>query len=173
MIIPEKIFLIGPMGSGKSAVGKKLAVKLGMPFKDSDGEIVARTGATISWIFDVEGEAGFRQRESNMIDELTQLDSIVLATGGGVVLNEQNGDYLTRRGTVVLLTATVDTLLERTAKDTKRPLLQTENRRGVIEKLLNERLPLYEAIADVVIPTDKGGINRTVSKIIQAVESPS
>lgn len=170
MKVPPKLFLIGPMGSGKSVVGKKLAAKLGVPFVDSDREIENRTGATISWIFDVEGEVGFRQREEAMIDELTQRSPIVLATGGGVVLAEQNRHCLKSRGVVVLLSATVDTLLERTAKDTQRPLLQTENRREVIEQLLAARMPLYEAAADIVIPTDGGGLGRTVNRIIQAVK---
>jgi len=127
------IVLVGPMGSGKSTIGRQLANALKKEFRDSDHEIVARTGASIPLIFEIEGEEGFRKREAAMIDELTQLDGIVLATGGGAVLREENRKHLTQRGVVLYLYASVEQLFERTSRDHNRPLLQTENPRQKLQ----------------------------------------
>ena len=121
MTSKPNIFLVGPMGAGKTSIGRQLADALGMEFFDSDHEIEARSGATIPWIFDVEGEEGFRRREQAMIDELSQRQNIVLATGGGAVLSEANRNYLKTRGTVIYLSASIDLLLERTQRDRQVP----------------------------------------------------
>lgn len=169
MMDRQRIFLVGPMGVGKTAVGKKLASALKCDFFDSDKEIEKRTGASVGWIFDVEGEEGFRRREKSMIDELTQLDNVVLATGGGVVLNQDNRAFLKERGTVVLLMASVETLMGRTERDKSRPLLQNGNRESIITNLLTQRLPLYEEVADITIYTDQGGLKTTVQSIVKAI----
>ncbi|MEJ2653359.1 MAG: shikimate kinase AroK [Gammaproteobacteria bacterium] len=141
------------MGAGKSTIGRHLAKSLGMEFVDSDHELERRTGASIPLIFDVEGEAGFRQREKKLIDELTQRTRIVLATGGGVVLDPDNRAWLRERGRVIYLYATVEQLLTRTAKDRNRPLLQTADPRARLQELLQARDPLYREVADVVVDT--------------------
>ena len=151
----ESIFLIGPMGAGKSTSGRLLARTLGMKFIDSDKVIETRTGASIPLIFEVEGESGFRQREKAVIDELTQQHGIVLATGGGSVLARENREALHNRGIVVYLFASVDHQMERTAHDQNRPLLQTTDRRGTLESLMQIRDPLYRQTAHLTIETDR------------------
>lgn len=143
------------MGAGKTTIGRILAAELGLPFLDTDKVIEERTGADIAWIFDVEGEAGFRDRESAILDELTQKSPVLLATGGGIVLRESNRQILASRGTVVYLKTTVEQQIERTSKDRKRPLLQTENPAAVLIELMNIRGPLYNEIADIVVETDR------------------
>jgi len=149
-----RIFLIGPMGAGKSTIGRHLAELLGMAFQDTDSEIAQRTGADIPLIFEIEGEAGFRRRESAVLAELTGRDNVVLATGGGAVLAEQNREHL-RRGIVVYLQASIDTLLARTQRDRSRPLLQNGDRRAKFEQILREREAIYRAAADIVVGTDQ------------------
>ncbi|GLR63690.1 shikimate kinase AroK [Marinospirillum insulare] len=149
------IFLIGSMGAGKSTLGRLLASALKRPFYDSDRVIEERCGASIPWIFDLEGEAGFRQRETQVIDELTQEQGIVLSTGGGSVLKEENRQYLKERGLVIFLRTTVDQQLLRTSKDRSRPLLQTENPRARLEELKEKRDPLYLATAHLIVDTDQ------------------
>ncbi len=161
-----EIFLIGPMGSGKSTIGKVLAKQLGLEYIDSDREIEHRTGANIPWIFDVEGEAGFRQREALVIDELTQKPNIVLATGGGSILREDNRTRLKSRGYAVYLQTSINQQFERTLKDRNRPLLQTENPRETLEKLMLEREPLYLETAEIVVKTDRYRPNTVVQEII-------
>lgn len=157
------------MGSGKTSVGKRLANELNLDFIDSDHEIERRTGTTIPIIFDIEGEAGFRKRETAVIDELTARNNIVLATGGGAVLQSENRDRLKARGTVVYLSATAEELYERTARDRNRPLLQTEDPRSKIIELLQERDPLYREIADFSVSTGRQNIQKVVSEIITAL----
>jgi shikimate kinase len=154
------------MGSGKSTIGRQLANALKREFKDSDHEIVGRTGASIPLIFEIEGEEGFRRREAAMIDELTLLDGIVLATGGGAVLREENRLNLKQRGVVIYLYASVDQLFERTSRDHNRPLLQTENPRQKLQELMEQRDPLYREVADMVVHTDDRSIRSVVKEIL-------
>lgn len=148
------IFLVGPMGAGKSTIGRLLAAELRLEFKDTDKEIEDRSGVDIPWIFDMEGEEGFRLRESAMLDELSQQDKILLATGGGIVIKPENRKLLASRGQVVYLKTSIDEQVKRTSRDTKRPLLQADNPRAVLTALMAERHPLYEEIADYIIDTD-------------------
>lgn len=147
------VFLIGPMGAGKTTIGRHLATLLHKRFVDVDQEIEKRTGVSIPVIFEIEGEDGFRRRESAVIEELTRDTDIVLATGGGAVLLEENRKVLKERGIVAYLQADIETLVERTRRDRNRPLLQTDNPRGKIEELLQQREPIYREIADVIINT--------------------
>ena len=151
----RNIFLVGPMGAGKTTIGRLLSEILHLQFLDSDQEIINRTGADISWIFDVEGENGFRKRESDVINDLSRREGIVLATGGGAVKTDINRVYLRERGTVVYLKTSVSKQYERTRFDHKRPLLKQPDPRQVLEKLLLEREPLYLEIADIVVSTDE------------------
>jgi shikimate kinase len=161
------IFLVGMMGAGKTTVGKLLAQHSGKIFVDSDEEIQQRTGVTISHIFDIEGEAGFRQREANVIQELVKLDNIVLATGGGVVLNEQNRDALRCNGIVVYLKSTAHDLWQRTRHDRNRPLLQAADPRAKLKELHEQRDPLYTQVADLVMPTGKQNVHSLVLQLQQ------
>lgn len=165
----SRIFLIGPMGAGKTTVGRQLARRLGLEFVDSDREIERRLGVDITTIFDFEGEAGFRQRETAIVDELTQRDGIVLATGGGAVLAAENRDMLRTRGLVIHLATTVDEQLRRTRKDRTRPLLQNADRRATLERLAREREPLYQATADMTIETDGRQSRKTVERVLHAL----
>ena len=165
------IFLVGPMGAGKTTVGRQLAASLGYAFVDSDHEIEARTGADIPWIFQVEGEEGFRRRESQVIDELSRRQRIVLATGGGAVLRAENRRVLHERGFVVYLSADIDQLLARTARDRNRPLLRDPNPRGVFERLLAERGPLYREVAHLEVNTNAGNVREAVTTILGCVGS--
>ncbi len=158
------------MGAGKTTIGRQLAKTLEMDFIDSDHEIETRTGANIPLIFDLEGEEGFRQRETAIIDELSQRDRLVLATGGGAVLKPENRQYLRERGKVIYLQTDIDQLLNRTRHDRNRPLLQTENPRKKFEELMAIREPLYRETAHIVINTSQQSINHTINKIISALE---
>lgn len=162
---PNNIFLIGPMGAGKTTIGRQLAKSLGLDFVDSDHEIESRTGASIPLIFEVEGEEGFRRREREMIDELTQRSSMVLATGGGAVLDPVNRGHLAARGQVVYLCASLEHLLKRTAKDRNRPLLQTDDPQARLQQILEQRDPLYREVADLVVDTDRCSVRATLSVI--------
>lgn len=164
---PGSLFLTGPMGAGKSTIGRQLAKQLGMPFYDSDHEIESRTGVDIPLIFELEGEAGFRKREVAIIDELTALPDIVLATGGGAILDPQNREHLKSRGRVIYLHATVNQQLRRTRKDRNRPLLQTGNPRAKLEELLEIRDPLYRETAGLIVETDGMRVRDVVKKIMQ------
>ncbi len=160
------VFLVGPMGAGKTTIGRQLAKALRLEFVDSDHEIEARTGATIPLIFDVEGEAGFRQRESTVIDDLTRRRNMVVATGGGAVLREENRACLSQRGIVVYLCAPADYLYMRTARDKNRPLLQTDDPMARIVELLEMRDPLYRDVADIVYDTSRDGVRIIVRNLV-------
>lgn len=166
----DNIFLIGPMGVGKSTIGRLLAAQLNMPFYDSDREIEFVTGADIPWIFDVEGEQGFRIREARMIDTLTQREGIILATGGGAILAPESRRNLHSRGTVVYLRASVAQQLERTGKDKNRPLLQTENPLAKIKELIKIREPLYRETAHVTIDTSRRSPRSVSTEIVRQLQ---
>lgn len=161
------------MGAGKSTVGRELAERLGYTFLDSDTEIEQRTGVSIPWIFDIEGEAGFRRRETAMLDELTRHDEIVLATGGGAVTVAANRDLLGARGLVVYLHTPVKVQLRRTRNDTNRPLLQGSNPQAKLEALMAEREPLYRELADVVVESTSGRARSVAQRIEQALAEHS
>ena len=169
MLKHNNLFLVGPMGAGKTTIGRFLAENLNLEFFDLDAEIEDRCGANIPWIFDVEGEEGFRKRESKMLDEVTSRNGVLLATGGGAVLSESNRQILKQRGYVVYLSASVGQLLERTAHDRNRPLLQVDNPREVIEKLITDRDPLYKEVADLVVVTEKRKPQLVAEDIVAAV----
>ena len=174
MVIPDSgagnIFLVGLMGSGKTTVGRALAKKLNKRFFDSDHEIEARTGASIPLIFEIEGEASFRQREADMIRDLTANDGVVLATGGGSILNAQSREYLKSRGLVIYLRAGVSSILQRTGHDKNRPLLQTADPRGRLEELTLQREPYYREVADIVIETGRPNVQYLVQTIVAYLE---
>lgn len=165
------VFLIGPMAVGKTTIGKQLAKRLHLRFVDSDNEIEKRTGVSISLIFDIEGESGFRDREEQVIAELTAMEGIVLATGGGAVLREANRKALRKNGTVVYLRASVDSQLERTKASKHRPLLETADRRAALESLMETREPLYRQEADFIIDTDNLSAGRAARQIARKMES--
>jgi len=169
----QNIILVGPMGSGKTTIGRQLAKQLNMLFFDSDHEIEAKTGANIPLIFELEGEQGFRKRETAMLDELSQKNNTVLATGGGAVLALENRKMLRQRGIVIYLSATIEQLWERTRLDKNRPLLQTENPREKIAALLEQRDPLYKEIADIIIDTGTGNVKSTIKQIITQLNRTS
>lgn len=148
------IFLVGPMGAGKTTIGKLLAKHLARSFIDCDHYIVAQTGADIPWIFDKEGEGGFRDRETRALEELTCMPKIVMATGGGAVERDENRQLL-KKGFVIYLEASVDTQLFRTKKDKNRPLLQNANPRATLESLYQKRHPLYQEVATITMPTGR------------------
>lgn len=163
------IFFVGPMGAGKTTIGRQLARSLGRDFFDSDKEIESRTGADIPLIFELEGEAGFRARERSMIDELTSQSDIVLATGGGAILDPDNRKYLAGRGFVIYLSAPIEQLFQRTSRDTRRPLLQTENPRQKLEELLAVRDPLYREVADLVLITDNKPVRNVTTQLLKQI----
>lgn len=170
MPLPEKIVLVGPMGAGKSTIGRHLARQLGYSFHDSDRELEYRTGANIPWIFDVEGESGFRDRESRVISELLQKDHLVLATGGGAVLRPENRETL-RGAYVIYLKVPPHLQYERTRRDRNRPLLQNDDPRGILEKLFRERDPLYNEVADLVIEGGHRGPRSLVRHLVGQLRS--
>lgn len=153
----QNIFLVGLMAVGKSTVGRLLAESMHKEFYDTDHVIEERAGADLAWIFDVEGEVGFRDREQEVVDELTQCDDIVMATGGGVVLRLCNRKVLASRGVVIHLDSPLERLVERTRRDKRRPLLQQGEPRKTLRRLREERAPLYTEISDYRFVTDRHG----------------
>ena len=164
------VYLIGPMGAGKSAVGRQLAREISVDFYDSDQEIENRTGVDIAFIFEKEGEAGFRQRERQVLAELTQLDNIVLATGGGSVLDPDSRHRLAKHGTVVYLRTSIQQQLGRTRRGKERPLLNGDDPEGVLSELMAIREPLYQEVADLVVDTDGRRVKTVVREIKQRLE---
>ncbi len=170
---PKNIFLIGPMGVGKSTIGRQLASLLRMEFEDTDHEIQRRTGVDIPTVFDFEGEEGFRSRERAVVEALTQGSGLVLATGGGVVLDQDNRRSLAGRGVVVYLSCSPEQQYRRTKQGHSRPLLQTEDPMNRLRDLMNEREPLYLEIADLVVSTEKrsaGVVAREIVKRLKELE---
>ena len=170
MKIPENIFLIGPMGVGKSTIGRQLAHLLNKEFMDTDHEIEKRTGVDIPTIFDIEGEEGFRRREAAILDEMTSGSNLVLATGGGVILREENRRAL-RRGFVVYLSASLETLIERTRRDKSRPLLQNTDRQKKIKELMAEREPIYREESDIIVETDGRSAKAVAKEIVDQLKA--
>lgn len=165
----RNVFLIGPMGAGKTTIGKQLASILHLEFIDSDQEIEARTGAPIDWIFDIEGEEGFRKREKSIIEELTGLQGVVLATGGGAVVDDDNRKFLAGRGIVVYLETSIEQQVERTRRDKRRPLLQGDDPESTLVELHQERDDLYREIADITVATNENSIKTVANKIAQQI----
>jgi shikimate kinase len=161
--------LVGPMGAGKSTIGRHLADELHLEFFDSDHEIERKTGADIAWIFDLEGEDGFRKRELETINELTDKQGIVLATGGGSIITPAVRNRLSARGIVVYLQTTIDKQVARTQRDKRRPLLQNDDPEVVLRNLAESRNPLYEEVADYVVDTDDQSARSVANQIIQKI----
>jgi shikimate kinase len=166
----KNIFLIGPMGAGKTTIGRMAAKSLGIGFVDSDKEIEKRTGVTIPMIFEYEGEAGFRKREAEVIGQLAQSEGIVLATGGGSILLPENREALKSHGFVVYLHCPVDKQLERTHRDSNRPLLKTENPRQKLQDLFAVREPIYRSLADLVVDTGQCSSRSVVRQILRSYQ---
>ena len=165
----RNIFLVGPMGAGKSTIGRHLADELHLEFFDSDQEIERRTGADIAWIFDLEGEDGFRVREENVINDLTDKQGVVLATGGGSVVSKNVRNRLSARGIVGYLQTTIDKQVARTQRDKRRPLLQNDNPEAVLRDLADSRNPLYAEVADYVVDTDDQSARAVANQIINKI----
>lgn len=163
----KNIYLIGPMGAGKTTIGRLLAKNLGINFVDSDKEIEKRTGVSIPMIFEYEGESGFRKRESETLADLAKLDGVVMATGGGSILLPENREYLRQNGFVVYLHCPVEKQFERTHKDSNRPLLNTENPRKKLADLFAIREPIYRSMADSVIDTGQCSSRSAVRQIMR------
>lgn len=169
----QSVFLVGPMGSGKTTIGKVLASELRLTFYDSDKFIEERCGANIPWIFDMEGEQGFREREAQAIDQLTRQSGVLLATGGGAVLREENRQRLSARGLVVYLRTSVEQQVVRTAKDRNRPLLQADDPAAVLRDLFAQRDPLYQDVADIIIDTDRNNPRWVVNELKKRIKAKS
>ena len=165
----RNIFLVGPMGAGKSTIGRHLAEQLHLEFYDSDQEIEKRTGADIAWVFDIEGEEGFRERERDVISDLSEKQGIVLATGGGSIINKEVRNKLSARGIVVYLKTTIEKQVARTQRDKRRPLLQKDDPEQVLRNLADERNPMYEDVCDYVIDTDDQSARNVANKIIAKI----
>ena len=172
MGVPSNIFLVGFMGSGKSTVGQRLAAELGKEFFDCDRVLEERTGVDIPYIFDLEGETGFRRREAAVLRELTGKRGIVLSTGGGVVGDPDNRRALAANGFVIYLHAPAELLHQRTSRDRNRPMLYADDPRTRIDELLDVRDPLYRGVADLVVETGRRGSRRVVQEIVRALSDP-
>ena len=166
----HNVFIIGPMGAGKTTIGRRVADALGFDFIDTDEALENRTGAEVALIFDIEGEEGFRRREHTMLAEVAERDGVVVATGGGSVIRPENRSILRARGTVVYLHASVEQQLRRLRRDKRRPLLQHGDRRQRLERINREREPLYRDLADVVVNSG-GGIGRMTRRVLKALEA--
>jgi shikimate kinase len=166
-IQPMNVFLVGPMGSGKSAVGRQLARQLWLGFVDSDAEIEARTGVDVAYIFEREGEAGFRQREAEIIAELAGRDGLVVATGGGAILDAESRERMRSRGRVVYLRTSVEQQVARTRRSAERPLLNNSDPRGTLARLFEFRAPLYAAAAEFTVDTDGRKVKGVVRDIVR------
>jgi shikimate kinase len=164
------IFLVGMMGAGKTTLGRALAQRLRMRFVDTDKVLVDRTGVPVATVFEIEGEAGFRRRESAILAELSEGDDCVVATGGGAVLAEENRRVMRQHGTVVYLRARIESLWERTRHDTTRPLLATPNPRATLARLLEERDPLYRDAAHVIVETGSQSAATVVNRVVAALD---
>lgn len=172
MVKPTRVYLVGPMGAGKSTIGRQLAHALALEFADADQEIQNRTGVDIPTIFEYEGEAGFRKREKQVVDDLTQKDGVVLATGGGAVIEAANRNNLSARGLVIYLECSPQQQYDRTYKDRNRPLLDTDDPLETLKALMLERDPLYRETADLTISTENRSAAAVVKEIIENLDLP-
>lgn len=164
------LFFIGPTGAGKTTVGKRAASYFGLQFHDLDQVIENQTGADVALIFDIEGEPGFRKRESVTLDELTGQRGIVLATGGGAILDPENCRHLQARGMVIYLQTSIECQIERLSRDQRRPLLRSANRNEILEKMAGQRNPIYETVCDLIIPSDSVSVAVMARKVIRHIE---
>jgi shikimate kinase len=164
------VYLIGPMGSGKTSIGQRLAKLLGLEFLDNDQELEKQTGASVGLIFDLEGDEGFRKRETAMLKKLVARENILLATGGGTIVREENRELLSRTGLVVYLRTSVVQQLRRLSHDKSRPLLQSGNREEKLTRLAKERNPLYEQLADLVFPSQNRGLDTASRALYSAIQ---
>lgn len=169
----NRLYLVGPMGAGKTTIGKLLADELGLDFKDVDREIESRSGVDIPWIFDREGEPGFRAREAAVLEELSLLDAVLISTGGGAVLLEQNRQLMRASGAVVYLHTSVDEQVRRTGRDRKRPLLQTDDPGRVLAQLMAQREPLYREVATIIVETDGRGPKAVAQDLADRLRDPA
>lgn len=169
--LERNIYLVGPMGSGKTTIGQRLAALLGLRFLDCDHEIEAQTGASVALIFDVEGEEGFRARETRMLQELTAQPGVLIATGGGAILKEENRKILRETGLVVYMRTSVQQQLRRLGRDKSRPLLQTPDRRNKLTRLAEQRNPLYREIADIEFPAQNRGLDAVAADLARLIRS--
>jgi len=166
----NNIILVGPMGSGKTTIGRRLSERLSLDFFDSDHEIVKTTGVSIDHIFDVEGEKGFRNRESDVLKKLCNMSNIVLATGGGAVILDENRELMKKASSIIYLLSSVDQILRRTAKSKTRPLLEkSNNRRKTITDIVEARDPLYREVSSYIIDTNGKKLNEVIDEIIQVL----
>ena len=170
MLPLHRVFLVGPMGAGKTTIGKYLAQRLNLDFADTDTEIERRTGADIPWIFDVEGEEGFRDREQQVVEEMTLQDNMLLATGGGVVVRPANRKTLSARGFVIYLHASVEEQVKRTHRDRRRPLLQNGDPEEVLRTLMLQRDEYYREISDHVINTDDCSPRAVAQQLVKELQ---
>ena len=164
-----RIFIIGPMASGKSTIGKKLAKSLGLDFIDTDKEIERLAGVNISWIFDIEGEDNFRLREEKVLQEVSTKGDCVISTGGGIVLSKKNRELLNASGLIIYLKVAIQTQLERTLLDKSRPLLKVDNKEQTLRKLQAQRAPLYEEIANITIKEKERSHNEVIKEIVAEI----
>lgn len=169
----NNVYLIGPMAAGKSTVGKLMAKRMSKDFYDTDAEIIKCTGVEIGLIFELEGEKGFRKRETDKLRKLSELNGAIIATGGGIVLKDENRQIMQETGTIIYLQCSVEQQLSRTRCDTKRPLLQTENPRQILEVMMLHRAPIYESIADITTSTNKTNSQRVINDILNKLDIKS
>lgn len=167
----RNLFIVGPTGAGKTSIGRRLAAHYGLPFVDLDQEIEQHCGVPVSTVFEIEGEAGFRQRESQLLDECSRRDGVLLATGGGAVLDPLNRQRLAERGYVMWLEASIEQQLERLARDTKRPLLAGEDRRGKLEAMREIRAPLYRDVADLIVHGEHENVATATERCIALIDT--
>jgi shikimate kinase len=165
------VYLIGPMGSGKTSIGQRLAKLVGLEFLDNDRELEKQTGASVGLIFDLEGEEGFRKRETAMLKKLVARKNILLATGGGTIVREENRELLRNTGLVIYLRTSVGQQLRRLSQDKSRPLLQSGNREEKLARLAKERNPLYEQLADLTFPSQNRGLDAASRALYKAIQS--
>ena len=166
----HNLFIIGPTGAGKTSIGRRLAEHYGLPFVDLDQEIERHCGVDVSTVFEIEGEAGFRQRESALLDECSRRSGVLLATGAGIVLAEHNRLHLRERGYVVWLQTSVEQQLERLERDHRRPLLAVPNRRERLETMAQVREPLYRDLADLAVPGEHGSVAAASERCIGLID---